>query len=532
VDNAASDLQYHVLVAEMAAQRGVLKTAASEYFEAAQISKSPELAERATRVALASSDDQLGLRAAQRWIQLDPKAVPPREVILRQSLRNGDIREATEQTQQIVEAHPDGVAEGLREAAIVLSSDTTHADTAVMVMRGVVDSAKYTGNAHAHYAMGLLAIRLGRLELASSEAGQAIKLDPDFQDARLLKAGALIRLGRLDKAKATIESVLQRRPGDVQVRLAYARLLLEAEQTQPAVDEYLKVLQQDDSNAEALFALGLLSLSQQDFDQAYQHFEALYNIGERRDDAAWYLGQIEEHRGHFREAYNWYGQVADGSQVVPAIARRSFVLYKLEGMDSARRYLTALRGSEPDLAIKFYQIEGELLYDTGKYPEAMQLYDGAITANPDELQLVYGRAMVEAELDHFDEAERDLRHILDLQPDDARSLNALGYLLSNHTQRYQEALGYINLALRLTPEDPSVMDSMGWVQYRLGNLEAALNYLQDAYKRQQDPEIAAHLGEVLWRLGRQDKARAVWQAALTQNPDHRVLRETVDRLSR
>lgn len=532
VSDARSDLQYHVLAAEMAAQRGVLKTAAREYFAAAQLSKSPELAERATRIALASADEQMGVQAARRWIQLDPKAVPPREIVVRQSLHGGDAKEAYEQCLSIIESHPEGVGEGLREAAIVLSGDPAYADAAVAVMGNVVANSKYSGNARAHYAMGLLAIRFGRLELANSEAGEALKLDPEQTDARLLKAGALIRMGKVDKAKTTIEKTLSKNPENVQLRLSYARLLLEAEQTQAAVNEYLLVLQQDDSNAEALFALGLLSLGTRDFDQAYVHFHALYDVGERRDDAAWYLGQIEERRGHFREAYGWYGQVAEGSQVLPAIARRSYMLYKLEGLDSARSYLAKLRVSDPELQVKFYQMEGELLYDNQKYDEATKLYDTALAANPDELQLIYGRAMVEAELNKFDDAERDLKKVLDQQPDDARSLNALGYLLANHTQRYQEALGYINLALKLAPEDPSVMDSMGWVQYRLGNLEGALTYLQDAFKRQQDPEIAAHLGEVLWQLGRQDKAKAVWEGALVQNPGHRVLRETVDRLNK
>jgi tetratricopeptide (TPR) repeat protein len=523
-------LQFHVLAAEMAAQRGVLPTAAQHYFEAAQLSTKPDLAERATRIALVANDEALALAAAQRWIQLAPKAVPPHEVIARHHLRQGNAEEALRECQAIVAGHSEGRDEGFREVALLLSGEQDRADLVLDLMRRLVEpDAK---RARAHYAYGVLAHRLQRYDLAEAEARQAMTLDPAWPDAYLLKASTLVKKGQFAEADKTVAQILAKHPKNLQIRLGYARMLIEAEQPKLAVAQYQAVRTTDAGNPEALFALGLLALNARNQDEAYGYFKTLFDVGERRDDAAWYLGQIDERRGKLREAFNWYGQVTEGAEAYDAAIRRVFLLQKLEGMDSARRFLGGLRENNPDLSSRLLQVEADLYFETGKHQEALQVYGQALAESPDDPEILYGHAMVEAELGRVDQAERRLQTIIEKQPDDARSLNALGYLLSNHSQRYQEALSYIDRALKLTPEDPAVIDSMGWIQYRLGNLQEALKFLEDAFKRQQDPEIAAHLGEVLWHLGNQDKAKAVWQGALSQDPNHRVLRETVNRFNK
>jgi tetratricopeptide (TPR) repeat protein len=514
----------------MALQRGAYPLAAQEYYEASRLSATPELAERATRIALASNNDPLALDAARRWVEVAPDAVPPREVLVRHSLRANDVEAAYAQSLAIVEKHPEGVDEGFREIALLLGGERAHADAAVGIMNRLV--AKHGKRARAHYAFGIMAYRLERFPLAQEEGRLAVELEPGWPDGYLLKASALIRLDRMDEAARAVNTILAAQPTNTQIRLGYARLLLEAERPRLAIAQYQAVLTQEPESPEALFALGLLALNERDLEQGYTHFKALFDAGERADDAAWYLAQIEERRKNYREAYRWYGEVIESPQAFDAMVRRAFVLNKLEGLDSARRYLAKLRESNPEDEVRFVQVEADLFYDLGKYQEALGLYAEALKSSPGHPDLLYGRAMVEAELGQFAPAEQNLRSILDRQPEDARSLNALGYLLSNHTNRYEEALSYIGRALKITPEDPAVIDSMGWVQYRLGNLQESLRFLEEAFKRHQDPEIAAHLGEVLWQLGRQDKAKAVWQEALAQDPNHRVLRETVNRLSR
>jgi tetratricopeptide (TPR) repeat protein len=341
-----------------------------------------------------------------------------------------------------------------------------------------------------------------------------------------------VRSGKLPAAEQTLARALAHSSDKVSLRLAYARLLLEARETTAAAAQYREVLRADSANADALYALALIAIQQQKLDEAHRHLLTLFEAGERRDEAAWFLAQIEEQRGHYREAHEWYGAVTGGMRAVDAAVRRGYTLYKTNGMAAALAYLSELRKRNPDLAVRLYAAEAELYFEAKQPEQALGRYEAGLREHADALDLLYGRAMMRAELGDVKAAETDFRNILEKSPEDARSLNALGYLLSNYSDRYQEAFGYIDRALKLTPEDPAVMDSMGWVQYRLGNLDQALQYLQEAHKREPDPEISAHLGEVLWQLGRRDKAQDVWRTALTEDPDHRVLRETVDRLNK
>jgi tetratricopeptide (TPR) repeat protein len=523
-------LQYHVLVAELAAQRNALDVAAAHYLEAAELSGDPELAESATRYALLAEDEDKALLGALRWSSLAPDAVPPRELIARGHLRQGRMDALYAECTAIIARHPDGRDEGFREVALLLSADPAFADPALAVMQRLVNDDPQ--RAAGHYAYGLLAVRVGRHELGIQQADAALKLERDWPEAYLLKMGAQVRASQFKEARSTLDQALARTSDAVLMRLSYARLLLEAERPDEAAEQYRTVLRADSDNPDALYALALLSLQAHKTDQAHAYLLTLFESGQRRDEAAWFLGQIEEERKNYRAAHQWYGAVTGGNRAVDAQLRLAYALYKYQDMARAQAYLAELRERNPELAQRVYAAEAELYFEGGQPSQALQRYEFGLREFPEDADLLYGRAMMHAELGDVQAAEQDLRGLLARQPDDARSLNALGYLLSNHSNRYQEAFDLIDRALKLTPDDPAVIDSMGWVQYRLGNLERSLEFLQKAFGRQPDPEIAAHLGEVLWQLGQRDKAQDVWRTALADNPNHRVLRETVDRLSK
>jgi tetratricopeptide (TPR) repeat protein len=523
-------LQYHVLVAELAAQRNSPEVAAEHYLAAAELSSDPELAESATRYALLAGDEDKAVLASLRWSSLAPDAVPPRELIARNHLRQGRLDALYAESTAIIARHPDGRDEGFREVALLLSADNTFADPALAVMQRLVNDDPQ--RAASHYAYGLMAVRLGRNELGVQQADAALKLERDWPEAYLLKIGAQVRAGQLKEARHTLDQALPRAEDPVLLRLSYARLLLEAEQSEAATAQYHEVLRTDASNPDALYALALLALQAEKTDAAHGYLMTLFDSGQRRDEAAWFLAQIEEERENYQGAYQWYGVVTGGARAQDAQLRRAYTLYKFQGIASAQAYLAKLGESNPDLAQRLYAAEAELYFEDGKPTQALQRYEAGLREFPDDPDLVYGRAMMHAETGNVPAAEQDLRGLLARDPDDARSLNALGYLLSNHSNKYQEALELVDRALKLTPDDPAVIDSMGWIQYRLGNLEGSLELLRKAFERQPDPEIAAHLGEVLWQLGQRDQAHDVWRTALADNPDHRVLRETVDRLSK
>ena len=176
-----------------------------------------------------------------------------------------------------------------------------------------------------------------------------------------------------------------------------------------------------------------------------------------------------------------------------------------------------------------FLVEGEILSQVDLSVEAYKLYSDYLASQPDDTEILYARALVAESLDRLDEAETDFRHILEIDPDNTRSLNALGYTLADRTDRYEEALVYVEKAYAQSPDDPAIIDSMGWVLYRLGRLQESRDYLQRAYDMTQDSEIAAHLGEVMWAMGDRDAARALWQSARKANPGDPMLEDTVRR---
>jgi Flp pilus assembly protein TadD len=191
-----------------------------------------------------------------------------------------------------------------------------------------------------------------------------------------------------------------------------------------------------------------------------------------------------------------------------------------------------MRREMPMFGTRFFLAEGEMLLEAGAGDQALQLYQDALKEIPDDTDLLYGRSLVHERLKNIGEAEADLRRILAKDKDDARAMNALGYMLVVHTSRLDEARKLVTRALEITPEDATVIDSLGWIEYRQGKVNEARTLLQKAFDKVPDPEIAAHLGEVLWVLGEKDRARKIWEGALTRDPDHRVLKETVERLTR
>ncbi|MBI3171606.1 MAG: tetratricopeptide repeat protein [Hydrocarboniphaga effusa] len=224
--------------------------------------------------------------------------------------------------------------------------------------------------------------------------------------------------------------------------------------------------------------------------------------------------------------------MTEGDQVIDAAVHRAVLLGKLDRLEESRSLLAGMREQLPGLATRFYLAEGEILLDQGRGGEALAMYLRALNESPNNTDLLYGRSLVHERMAKTELAETDLRAILAADPDDARAMNALGYMLTVHTQRLDEARKLIARALELSPGDAAVIDSMGWVEFRLGKVQEARTLLEEAFNKAKDPEIAAHLGEVLWTLGDKERARAIWDAARVKDPEHPVLKETVERLER
>lgn len=522
--------QYHVMVGELAAQRRQPEMAAREFMKALEISPDPELAMRAASLALSAKNEPLALQAARRWQELAPDEADPREAVARLALRAGRREETLKQCEALIRGHAAGPDEGFRQVAQVLSQEGGKQEDALAVMSQL--RAKWPDRAGAWHAQSLLALRFGQVELAESSAREALRLAPESRDSLLLLVGVLVKKGDIAGADAALAQLLEKGGDPVELRMGYARLLLEAERIDAARREFEAVLAAKPDLREARFALGLLELERENLDGAEPHFMALLESPDFRQRAAYYLGRIEDVRKRPEKAIEWYQQVTEGEQALEAMTRRALALGRLGRLDDARRLLGEMRRELPVFATRFYLAEGELLLESNAVPEALKLYDQALREHPGEADLLYGRSLVHERLKNLAAAEADLRQILVTDADDARAMNALGYMLTVHTQRLEEARKLVARALELTPDDAAVIDSMGWIEFRLGRHREARALLEKAFDKAKDPEIAAHLGEVLWMLGERDRARAVWEDALARDPDHRVLRDTVERFQK
>ena len=285
-------------------------------------------------------------------------------------------------------------------------------------------------------------------------------------------------------------------------------------------------------NKEVLFALGLLALEEKDGQTAKTYFTELLRKGDPAQQASYFMGLAEEMNGNIDAALVWFASVpADSQRFDNAQGRYISLLAEQGDVDKARKHLQLLRQERPAQAREFYLFEAAFLQEQDMKNDAMQLYGEALQRYPDDFELLYSRAMLAESMDDMALVEADLRKILEKDPNNAQALNALGYTLTDRTDRHQEALLLIERALELKPGDPYYLDSLGWVYYRLGNLELAEKYLRQAIAVQDDVEFSAHLGEVLWQQGKKNEARKIWEDAKALDADNKVLKETLKRFN-
>jgi tetratricopeptide (TPR) repeat protein len=311
--------------------------------------------------------------------------------------------------------------------------------------------------------------------------------------------------------------------------LIYAQFLGKTGDSKGAEREFLRILQKDASNHDARFGLALARLESGQTERARQDLLGLAEVERLQSQAQYYLGLIEMRERHFENALRWFEKIQSGSLAFDARVNAITTLIQMGRTDDARQRLEEARKLNPREALRLYLLEAEVLSKAKRYEQSFDLLTKAMEAMPGQVELIYARALMAEHLGRIEILEADLRGVLEKNPDDANALNALGYTLASQTERLEEAKRYIQRAMELKPEDPAILDSYGWLQYRLGEYEIALDYLQRAYKMMPDPEIGAHLGEVLWESGRQQDAKKIWRESLKKDPEHEDMKDVLQR---
>lgn len=521
---------YRLLVADLAGRQGDLDTALRGYMETAAETRDPRVAERAVRLALYGGDDEQALVAARRWLELAPDAVEAHSIAARLYLRRGEPAPATDHLERVVELTEDGVEAGLREAA-ALATRSSNAEAALASMRRLQEH--HPDHAVTHYAIGRIAASLDDRETALSALERALEIDPAHSEARVLRARLWLQAGEEQRALDDLRAARDRFPEDRDLVLGSIRLLVASDRDEAAREAIRHTFENWGDDGFAVHSLALLAMQIGAWDDARIYLERLLAMDERTATAHYYLGRIAEQEGDCTTALRHYIRVGNSEHRFDAELRAAECMARLGRINEARVHLQRLRNQydETSARVRIVMTRARIEQVAGNAARALSVLDEAVEQYPDHLDLRYTRALTAAEQDRFALAREDLEFILAQQPENARALNALGYMLADRNQELERARSMIERALEQNPEDAATIDSMGWVLYRQGHREQALEYLRDAWQRDPDPEIAAHLGEVLWSLGRHEQARAIWDEAAELAPDSEILRETVERLT-
>lgn len=525
--NFTVDELNRALLNELAGHRGYLPDAARDYYALALETRDIGIIRRASQFASAMGDTEALMTLGRMWIEQEPADVEPHLVLSYQLLESGRLEEAVVHMRQVlnlggridftnISSRAENLSSGQRQRII----------DALQTLR-----TEYPDLRSLHYSLILLLEQNQNPNLAMEEL--LVYRDTYGESARVLLIEAQLLLQQ-DKTEETLQVLakgVETYPDNRLMRFNYGRVLVQVSDLENARAQFEALAEMAPDDYETMYSLALIELELNDPESAKPLLTRLLQAGYRADDSNFYLGIVAEREGSLETAIAHYQAVSQNGPNFVAAQRLAVRLLIADGrLEEAHEWVLAVSEGNPRLQILLTTVETDALLADGHIERAETMLGDLIDRYPQDTDLLFARALVSERLGNMAKAELDLRRIIELEPQDARALNHLGYTLADTTNRYEEALQLLERAAALEPEDPAIIDSLGWAQYKLGFYEEALANLQRAYQVFRDHEVAAHLGEVLWAMGRQREANRVWEEALNERPDSDLLKSVMTRL--
>ena len=506
--------------AELALRDSRYREAAEGYVAAAKLSDEPEIAQTATRIAYTYGFNELALDAAKRWREVAPDDDEGMLYLAQLYLRLGDVRRADRYFSRLIRATDGEVDTRLLSLIPILSEEDE--EDAFKLMKRL--ARPFRRSASAHYAVAVMALRAGDADEAQDRSGRAIELAPEWLRPKLVYARSLMLAGDDDAAIDFAARVVGDDPQpDPEARLELAVMYLSAGRDDDALSQVNQVLLEQPTRPDALRMLAIINFRLDNLDASWADFQDLLATGRYTMDALFYMARIADIREETERAIGLYTQVTSGQNVVPAQRRAGALMAKEEDVETALEHLDGFAESHPAYAIEMVVAQAQLLVSHDRYDEALTLFDKMTRFRPDDEAVMLGRADLLLRMDRVDDAVVQFEKAVDTYPNSANSLNALGYTLADRTRRHQEAYRLIRRALNLEPDSPAIIDSWGWVLYKVGRPNDALRELRRAYREFPDGEVAAHLVEVLWKLDETEEALELLESAERDSPGHPLL---------
>tara|TARA_B110000858_G_scaffold177469_1_gene212464 strand:+ start:4181 stop:5923 length:1743 start_codon:yes stop_codon:yes gene_type:complete len=518
---------YEAIVSELSAQRGQVSEAGNSYFDLAVSTRDIAIIQRAIQFASVNSDTNALLQLGMLWAQLEPTNPQPQLLLSIQFLETGAFKQAISHMSRVLEL-------GGNMDFAELSSRTGHLDPklrSILIenLRRLKD--EFSSLPSIHLTLVQLLAQNGNFEDALAE----LKLLKDNTELTpnmvMLESQILQSLDRPKKSMRVMRSGVASFATDKALRLSYARMLINNEEYPLAQEQFRILVEQDPQDWEILYSIALLDSQLLNFDRAIAAYTKLIAVNQRIDESQYNLGVIYQEQGNLEKSIEHFRKVRIGTNSFLVAQQQATRLSIQSGhLIDAHDWLSQLSRGQPRLEVLFTTIESSLLIQEEHPAVAEQLLNTALNKFPNETDLLFARVLYYDSQSDQEGSERDLVQIIRMLPDNSRALNHLGYMLANQTTRHAEALELIERAIAISPDDPAIIDSLGWALYRVGRYEEALVQMRRAFAAFPDDEVASHLGEVLWALGRKDEAIRVWKNALETDPESPLIAEAMERL--
>tara|TARA_R110002167_G_scaffold2165_5_gene10893 strand:- start:65308 stop:67167 length:1860 start_codon:yes stop_codon:yes gene_type:complete len=515
-----------LLSAEFAGQRQQFERARDGYLAAAERTGNPQIAARAAQVSQYMGSYPQAIQAARIWLAAEPDNPEVHWQLAQLYMSQRLFLNALEHLSVLQDLTGDSHYELLASTAS-LGAESDRKKLLDALSQRLVTTPN---NPSLWTAAGILEQSLGNNTSALNHYNQALTLAPDSLPAAVFKARMLASGADKRAALTWVDQVLVQHPDHKGMEVLRARLLLNTDQTEAARQAFDDLHQSYPGDHTILLSLGLIEFELELNQDSYNHLLSLLETGAHQPQALYYLGQLSERLGKPDQALSYYAQVEDSREFMPAHLNAAALLAEQQGIQSAVDYLSALRQSHPDKHNELMVLEASLLTDYGHFQDALDRYTRLIDDNPNDAKVIYYRALVAERMNNLPLMEQDLERVIELQPDNADALNALGYTLVDRLHRIEDALPLLKRALVLRPNSPAIIDSLGWAYFKLGDYQQAEPLLQRAFTIVADHEIAAHYGELLWVTGAQQQAREVWRAGLQDHANSAIIRATLQRL--
>ena len=521
----AIDTLYDLLVGDVALGRNQFDIALDNYSRQARLTTDHEVIALAYRIAEHVRNQSVLMEMALLWVEQSPNDPEAHRAALAAYLTQGNVQVALIHGSWLYQNHDD-----LDSLLLVMTADFDSPAQIDLLINSVkilpFSEKKYP---YINLLTAVLEQKNGRLKQSEFDLREFLDIVPDDQRGLLLLSQLLHQQNRSAESIQLLSDALERHPKNRKLRLQYARFLTTNTPSE-AITQFEILRTDNPKDQEVNFLLGLTQLSSGNVKAAEDLFKQASAEPSLRSDAQYHLGTISEKNGDLVAAMSHYTQVRFGRNYIAAASRSSALLAQHKSMSQAQKYLQRMRSNQPSQAVTLFQVESNLLLKAQSPSQALVVLSAGLDDFPNDPQLLYARSMVAEQQDDFELAEQDLRAILAQDQNNATVLNALGYTMILHTERHEEAFELIAKAYQLEPEDPSIIDSMGWALFKLGKTEQALDYLKQAFAIMPDAEIAAHLGEVYWVLDNRQAASTVWQQGLQSTPGHKGIINTMLRL--